>query len=120
MAAVRRCWGSGEAVGGWTSCKLGEWDLENKLAGVQRCYGGRGWRWADPCKLEDLENELAGVRRCYGGGEVGDGADPARVAGGVGPFFSWGEPFHAERAPDGPVHPGVRVLEAPKKKAQTV
>jgi hypothetical protein len=95
MAAVRRCWGSGEAAGGWTSCKMG--GLENKLAGVRRCYNGRGWRWADPCKLGDLENELAGVRRCYCGRGRRWGGSHARC-GWSGGLFLMGEPFHAEHA----------------------
>jgi hypothetical protein len=34
---------AGEDGDGRTPCKLG--GLENELAGVRRCYGGRGRRW---------------------------------------------------------------------------
>jgi hypothetical protein len=54
---------------------------------VQRCYGGRGWRWADPVQAGGIWR--TSWRACGGAtaGEVGDGADPARVAGGAGAFF---------------------------------
>jgi hypothetical protein len=78
--------------------QVGGWDLENKLAGVRRCYDGRGWRWANPCKLGDLENELAGVRRCYGGRGRRWGGSHARCGRSGGLFFLVGEPFRTERA----------------------
>jgi hypothetical protein len=88
---------------------------------------GRGRRWTDPVQAGGLgSGERAGGRvevlrrarmtigpratweiwrtswRSCGdatAGEVGDGADPARVAGGArAVFFLWGEPLCAERA----------------------